>query len=149
MSLFINSLQLLERRVGINLRRTDTLMSEQFLNTLQVCAVIQHRRGKGMPKHVGGAFLQGSNGRQILTYQAIHLRRRHPVSLVVQEESIAALLSLFVTDSPISVQGLSQLLSEGTMRCLFRLPVTFNCPVAKSTSPSLRPISSARLSPAS
>ena len=53
MSLFINSLQLLERRVGIDLRRTDALMSQQVLYTLQICAVIQHRRREGMPKHMG------------------------------------------------------------------------------------------------
>ena len=80
MSLFINSLQLLKRRVGIDLRRTDTLVSEQILNTLQICTVIQHRRGKSMPEHVGGAFLQGSNRRQILTYQTCGAVIRSPLS---------------------------------------------------------------------
>ena len=49
MSLFINSLQLLERRVGIDLRRTDALMAQQVLDALQICAVVQHGRGKSMP----------------------------------------------------------------------------------------------------
>ena len=48
MSLFINSLQLLERRVGIDLCRTDTLMTQQIFDTLQICAVIQHRRSESM-----------------------------------------------------------------------------------------------------
>ena len=49
MSLFVYSFQLFECRVGINLRRTDTLMAQQVLDTLQSGAIVQHGRSKGMP----------------------------------------------------------------------------------------------------
>ena len=53
MSLFINSFQLLERGVGVDLRGTDALVTQQILDTFQSGTIVQHRCGKGMTQHVG------------------------------------------------------------------------------------------------
>ena len=100
MSFFINPFQLLERGVGIDLCRVDTLMTQQFLDALKSCAIVQHRRGESVPEHVGRAFLQGSDQRQVLMHDHVHLVSSHPSPLIAQEQStILAMAELFLPDS--------------------------------------------------
>ena len=53
MSLFVNSLQLLKGGVGVDLRRTDAFMTQQVLDSLKPCAVIEHGRRKRVAQYVG------------------------------------------------------------------------------------------------
>ena len=87
MSFFINPFQLLERGVGIDLCRVDTLMPQQFLDALKSCTIVQHRRGEGVPQHVRRAFLQRCYQRQISMYDKINLTPRNPLSFIAQEQS--------------------------------------------------------------
>ena len=127
MSFFINPFQLLERGVGIDLCRVDTLMPQQFLDAFKSCTIVQHRRGEGVPQHVRRTFLQRCYQRQISMYDKINLTSCHPLSFIAQEQSTI----------------LTQI------RCLFLFPVTFNCLEPKSISTSFSPVSSDRRSPAS
>ncbi len=53
MGLFVNSFQLLESRVRVNLRRLQALMAQQASHAFKPCVVVEHRRGKAVPQHVG------------------------------------------------------------------------------------------------
>ena len=112
MSLFIHSFQLLERGVGIDLRRTDALMAQQVLDTLKACTVVQHRRGKSVTQHVGRAFLQRRCPCQVLMHDLINLVARHPMALVTQEQGVAITLHLFVAHGDIPFKSLSQFRAE-------------------------------------
>ena len=113
MSLFIHSFQLLERGVGINFRRTDALMAQQVLDTFKTSTVVQHRRGKSVTQHVGGALLQRGHPRQVLMHDLIHLVARHPMPLIAQEQGVAVTRHLFVANGDIPLKGLSQFRTEG------------------------------------
>ena len=99
MSFFINPFQLLERGVGIDLCRIDTLMTQQFLDALKSCTVVQHRRGESVPEHVGRALLQGRDQLQVFMHDHVHLISSHPFSLITQEQgTVLAMTELFLPD---------------------------------------------------
>ena len=52
MGFCINSLQLLERGMRIDLRSGEPGMTEQSFQTFYSCVMIQHRRSKCMPQDV-------------------------------------------------------------------------------------------------
>ena len=114
MSLFVNSLKLFERGVGVDLRRTDALMTQQVLDTLKPCTVVQHGCGESVAEHVGGAFLQRRDSRQVLMYDDVHLVTRHPFSLITQEQGPSVFSHhLFVADGDEVTQHLRKFLAEG------------------------------------
>ena len=113
MSLFINSFQLLERGVGIDLRRRDALMTQQVLDTFKTGTVVQHRCGKGVAKHVRRPFLQRSHHREVLANNQIHLIASHPLTFVTQEQRLMLICELRVAYSHEMLQLSLQLLPEG------------------------------------
>ena len=113
MSLFINSFQLFERGVGVYLRRTDALMTQQVLDLLETGTIVQHGRGKGMTKHMRRALFQRGYRRQILPHDAVDLIIGNPLPLVTQEEGFARATELGVAHRHIVVQFRCQLLAEG------------------------------------
>ena len=52
MGLGVRFLQTLDRHVRINLRRRQASVTEQRLNATQICAAIEHVRGKAVPQFV-------------------------------------------------------------------------------------------------
>ena len=55
---FVYLFQFLECGVGVDFRRSDTFMPQQFLHAFQTRAVIEHRSGKGMAQHMRRPFLR-------------------------------------------------------------------------------------------
>ena len=121
MSFFINPFQLLKRGMGVVLRRTDAFVTQQVLNTLKTCTVVEHGRCKGMTQHVGGTLLQGCHRRQVLMHNLIHLTTRHPVSLVIQEQGPATFSELRIAHCLIMPQPYCQLLTDGNDALLVSL----------------------------
>ena len=114
MSFFINPFQLFERGVGIDLRRVNTFMAQQFLDALKSCTIIQHRCSEGVPQHVGRALLQRCHQRQILTHDQINLTPRHPLSFIAQKQSTVLTQSeLFPPGLEILPKRICQLLTKG------------------------------------
>ena len=58
MSGHIHPLDLLKRRVRINLRRTERSMPQQLLYRPDIRSVVQHRRRKRVPQNVRRVFLE-------------------------------------------------------------------------------------------
>ena len=114
MSFFINPFQLLERGVGIDLCRVDTLMPQQFLDAFKSCTIVQHRRGEGVPQHVRRTFLQRCYKRQISMYDKINLTSCHPLSFIAQEQSTILTQSELLPPSlEILIKRICQLLAKG------------------------------------
>ena len=115
MSLFIHSLQLLERGVGVDLRRTDALVTQQVLDAFKSGTIVQHGSGKSMTEHVGGTLLQGRDSRQVVPHNDIDLTIGHPLALVAEEQRplVNGVLQRPVADFHIVEQGTAQLFTEG------------------------------------
>ena len=106
MSFFINPFQLLERGVGIDLCRIDTLMTQQFLDALKSCTVVQHRRGESVPEHVGRALLQGRDQLQVfmeIKIQSIHFDATEKLEAFI-EKKVAKLEKSFEDIQKVEVQ---------------------------------------------
>jgi len=88
MGIFVNSLQLLEGGVRVDLRRTHTLMTEQVLHLFQTRTVVQHRSGKGVPQHVRGTLLHRGYLRQVVMYDVINLPTGHAKTPVRQQQRL-------------------------------------------------------------
>ncbi len=54
MALFVLLAQMMIGQMGINLRRGDTGMAQQFLNVAQGGAILEQMGGEAMPQGVGG-----------------------------------------------------------------------------------------------
>ena len=91
MGIFVNSLQLLEGGVRVDLRRTHTLMTEQVLHLLQARTVVQHRSGEGVPQHVRGTLLHRGHLRQVAAYGLVNLRAGDPTPPVRQQQRLRTL----------------------------------------------------------
>ena len=114
MGLLISSLQLLERRMRIDLRRSHTCVTQQFLYILQSRTVIQHSRSKRMWQHVGRAFLLRRYQRKALVDDAFYLRSRHPLAFVIPDQGFTVgYRRLLVTLCHIGDQRLLQLFAKG------------------------------------
>ena len=113
MSLFIHSLQLLERGVGVDFRRTDALMSQQVLDSLKARAVVEHCRGKGVTQHVGRLLFHGGDGRQVLPNNQVDLITRHPLSFVAQEQGAIRFAELILTHRHVVLQFCGEFFPEG------------------------------------
>src|SRR2546423_5118716 len=71
MSFLINILKLFDSSVRINLSRCQTTMPEQFLYSIQICAIICQMCCEGMAKHMGAAFFYSSDQAQVIFYNGI------------------------------------------------------------------------------
>ena len=85
MRFHVNALDLLKGGVGIDLRRTERGVTKQFLYRANICAVIQHRCGKGMPEDVRRVLFERRNLAHSVANNAIQLafRQRNKLAFAV------------------------------------------------------------------
>ena len=77
----INSFQLFEGGMGIDLGGRQAFMPQQLLHTLQSCLIVEHRRGECMPQHVRRVLLEGGDhGKEFGNFLS-HLVPVHPLAL--------------------------------------------------------------------
>ena len=72
----------------INLRRRQISVAQQFLDRVQVSAVVRQVRGKRMPQHVRAALLQRGDQRQVALHGVVHKFRIQFRALVCQEKML-------------------------------------------------------------
>ena len=60
MRFFVNCLQFFNGIMGINLGGCKTAMSQQFLDCIEIRAIIHQVSGEGMPEHMRAFFIQAA-----------------------------------------------------------------------------------------
>ena len=78
MGIFVNSFQLVESGVGVDLGGIQTLVTQQLSYAFDSCIMIEHGCGKRVAQHVRRAFLQHTDLREILPDRHIDGRSGDP-----------------------------------------------------------------------
>lgn len=112
MGLFVNSLQLLERRVGVNLRGGGTGMPQQTPNTFYACAIVEHRRCKRVPQHMRRQLFLRANHLQVGHHLLPHPATIHPFAFLGEKQSVAKPRHMLVAHGDIPPERISDLVAE-------------------------------------
>ena len=89
MSFLVNLLQSFGRDVGVDLRRRQIGVAEEFLDAAEVGAGIEHVRGEAVSQLVRRQRRVEADGEQILLQHALHAARRHPAAETIHEQRAA------------------------------------------------------------
>lgn len=80
MGVLVYSAELLEGGMRVHLRRRRAGVTQQSPDTFDTCAIVEHRRGKGMPQHVRRELLLRTDERKLILHQRPYLFRSHPLA---------------------------------------------------------------------
>ena len=72
MRLLVHFLQPLDAVVHINLRSGQVGVAQQFLDGVEVGAVVRQVRGKRVPQHVRTALFDGGNCREVFVNDVVN-----------------------------------------------------------------------------
>ena len=84
--LFVHLLQAFDAVVHIHLRGGQVGVPEQFLDRIQVGAVVRKMGGERVPQHVRTALFDGGYSRQVLVYDVVNTFRAKAFAFSVEEK---------------------------------------------------------------
>ena len=126
MGLVIHFFQLLESGVGVDFCGGQALMSEQFLDGLQVGIVVEHCCGKRVAEHMWAVALLCCDHRQVLLDDASDFYRCHTVSASFVQEEVCALHAVLggevITLCEVASQAVAVLIAVRDDALLISLP---------------------------
>lgn len=112
MRLIVDVREMLEIERGVDLRRGDAGVAEQFLHGAQIAARLQHVRGERMPQHVR-MHVGGNAGDQRRALHTIaHDIRRQAIAARREKQRIRIVLHHLVTDGEPGAQGFQRLAAD-------------------------------------
>ena len=113
MGILVNSLELFEGGVRVDLGRLQALMPQQLADTFQSGAIVEHGCGEGVSEHVRRAFLHRGHLGQIVLGGGVDAVGRDTLAALFHEECSLCRAHLTVAHFDIVLQLLGHLLSEG------------------------------------
>ena len=113
MSLLINSFQLFDGGVRVDLGRLQAFMPQQLADAFQSGTVVEHGRGEGMSEHMWRAFLHRGHFGQTVPRGDIDAVGGNTLAVLFHEECSLCRAHLAVAHLDVVLQLSGQLLSEG------------------------------------